>query len=250
MSLQNAQAEFLEIIFSDDEQTDALQPAQNMIVYRNNIITTLVRTLFDIYPMIVKLVGDDFFRMTAKQYISRYPSRSSNLHDYGQYFSDFLSEHPQCKDLVYLPEVARFEWACHTLHFAADHAVFDVRQLEKLSPSDYERLHFVLHPAAQLIKFQYPILRILDLCKNETDDEIHLTEGGINLLIIRRDLDILLTPLTPCDFTFLSALHDAKTLSASLQEALQIDPAFNLDEKLPAWIKDKTIVDCYLTNGN
>jgi hypothetical protein len=250
MSLLNLQTEFAEGIFSDVGPVDCMQPALNMTIYRNNIITTLVKTLTDIYPLIVKLVGADFFRTLVHEYISRYPSRTSNLHDYGQYFSDFLAECPLVKDLVYLPEMANVEWVCHTLHFAAEHAIFDFNLLKKLTLDHYDNLHFVLHPACQIIKFHCPILRIIDLCKNDIDEEINLNEGGVNLLIIRRDMDILLTPLSASEFTFLTALQDNKTISECLQEALSVDSGFNLDEKLPAWIKDKTIVDCYLSNGN
>lgn len=246
MSLQNAQAEFAEIIFSDEAHAELCQPAENICIYRNNINSTLLNTLIHIYPMIEKLVGEDFFKTMANEYISRYPSRSSNLHEYGQYFGDFVAEYPPVENLYYLAEVAKLEWACHTLHFVADHAVFDIRLLEKLSPDHYDNLHFVLHPASQLFKFDFPVLRILDLCKNEIDEQINLNEGGVNLLVIRRDLDIQLVPLSAADFAFLNSLHDNNSLSESLEAAMLVDPSFNLDEKLPAWIKDKTIVDCSL----
>jgi len=246
MSLSNIQAEFAEIFFSDDEDTHLLQPAHNMIIYRNNVTTTLIRTLLDIYPMIARLVGEDFFHTAAKEYIQRYPSRSSNLHDYGEYFSDFLDEYPPVKNLIYLAQVAKFEWACHLLHFAADHEAFNLQLLENIPQDQYAHLHFVLHPASHIMQCHYPLLRIIDLCKNEIDGIIDITEAGINLLIIRRDFEIRLVPLTVAEFTFLEALRDNKTLSEALDAAIFHDSEFKLDEKLPAWIQDKTIVDCFI----
>lgn len=248
MSLQNELAEFAEIIFSEDEQTDILMPSQNMIIYRNNMTSNLVNTLLETYPMVARLVGEDFFRITAKVYIHRYPSRSGNLHDYGEYFSDFLAEYPPVKNLSYLAEVAEFEWSCHLLHFASDHAALDLKSLEKISPDQYHKLHFILHPASRIIKFHYPILRILDLCKGEIDEQINVNDGGVNLLIIRRDVEIMLVSLSQADFTFLTALHDNKTFSEALDAAMLIDSDFKLDERLPVWIQDKTIVDFYLSN--
>ncbi|MBX3709165.1 MAG: putative DNA-binding domain-containing protein [Gammaproteobacteria bacterium] len=246
MSLQNSQAEFFEILFSNDEQQiDSFYPIQNITIYRNNIKATLIKTLLDTYPMVAKLVGEDFFRTTAKEYILYYPSRSSNLHDYGEYFDVFLTEYLPVKNLAYLAEVAKFEWYCHLLHFAANHAPFDIKKLENVSPDQYDSLHFILHPASYIVKFQYPLLQIVDLCKNQLNGCININEGGINLLLIRRDLDIMLAPLSEVEFSFLSALREELPLSDALKAALLIDPTFRLKEKLLTWIQDKTIVDFY-----
>jgi hypothetical protein len=248
MMLQNFQSEFAEYLLSDDEYASLIQPEPNLAIYRNNMLSTLVNALQDIYPLVTKLVGSDFFRVAAKEYIRRYPSRSSNLHDYGEYFSDFLAEYQPVKTLIYLPEVAKFEWLCHTLSFAADHALFDIKLLENINPDQYSKLHFILHPASHLMKFHYPILRIIDLCKGELDETIDLSEGGIHLLIIRRDMDISLMPLSLVDAIFLHALHESQSLSDALDAAILVDADFSLEEKLPKWIKDKTIVDCYVSS--
>src|SRR6516162_4463723 len=167
MSLQNIQIEFIDILLSEDKQAgiNVLHPPQNMSIYQNNISSQLVNTLLNTYPLITRLLGSDFFRLVAKDYIKHYPSCSSNLHDYGQYLNDFLASYPPVKSLPYLTEVAFFEWLCHTLHFAADHSSFDIALLENVSPNQYPHLHFILHPASHVIKCYYPILRIIELCK-------------------------------------------------------------------------------------
>lgn len=245
MPLQNLQAEFAEAIFSN-ENIDGIQPPENMTIYRNNVISNLIATLQDIYPLIGKLVGEAFFRLTAKEYGKRYPSRSSNLHDYGEYFSDFLTEYQPLKNLIYISEVAKFEWICHRIFFAADHAGLDIESLKKFSPDQYDQLRFILNPASKLVKFHFPILRIIDLCNNKIDGTIDIGDGGVNLLIIRRDLDISLAPLSTSEFIFLSALDEGKSLAEALNMTMRTDAAFQLDNKLPVWIKDKTIVDCRL----
>jgi hypothetical protein len=245
MSLQHIQTEFADILLSEDESTDLLQPLQNMSIYRNNVRSSLINTLLNTYPLMIKLVGQDFFRIAAKDYIKQYPSCSSNLHDYGQYFSDFLASYPPVKSLTYLAEVAHFEWICHTLDFAADHPPFDIQFLEKLSPDAYPRLHFVLHPASQVVHFHYPILRIIELCKEENQEMIDINTGGNHLLIIRRDLDIKLVLLEAAESAFLMALQEGLPLFQALKAANAIEPDFKLDEKLPAWIQDKTIVEGY-----
>lgn len=244
MPLQNLQNELAEALLADADLPDYIQHANNVSIYKNNIAVTLTKTLQQTYPLIVKLLGEDFFATTAREYIQQYPSRNSNLHDYGEYFSHFLSEYSAITDLIYLPEVAQFEWLCHSLYFAADHEAFDLRVLKDIAPANYGELHFLLHPASRVVKFQYPLLRIIDLCKHDCDDDINIGEGGgINLLIIRRELDIKLVPLEPADYVFLNALQDNHSLAVAYKAATLIDDKFNLETKLKSWIQDKTIVN-------
>jgi len=248
MSLQNTQNEFAEMILSGYQSPDLIKPACNILVHKNNITASLIRTLHETYPLIAKLVGNDCFRTTAENYIWQYPSRSSNMHDYGEYFSNFLVEYPPVQNLIYLPEVAKFEWICHALYFAADQAPLDMKLLQSVPRGQLEKLHFVLHPASRVIKFHYPLLRIIDLCNEKISGTINIAEGGINLLIIRRELDITLVTLTSAEYVFLNAIQDNHSLSIAMKAAVNIDPDFNLREKLMGWINDKTIVDLTITN--
>lgn len=248
MSLPNVQADFVEAIFSKDGQTDLFEPGKHISIYRNNIYANLVEALANTYSLIEALLGHDFFQMTAKEYIRQYPSRSGNLHDYGEYFGDFLAEYQPVHDLIYLAEVAEFEWACHTVYLSADHPPFVAQALENFTAEQHERLRFILHPASWLRKFHFPILKIVDLCLTNPQEHIDLNLGGVNLLIIRRELDLSLLALPAEDFLFLQALNNNQTLVEALQAAQQVDPMYKLEQKLPAFIQNKVIVDCYLSD--
>lgn len=242
MSLQNVQAELAEIILANDLKTDLVQQPENLTIYHHHVTKKLLKPLQDSYPLIRRLLGEDFFTITANEYIKNYPSRTSNLHDYGAYFSDFLAEYQPLHDLMYLAEVAQFEWACHQLQFAADAPKFDLTGLTQISDEQLESLHLVIHPASSLMKCYYPILDIIDLCQGEVDDTVNINAGVMNLLIIRRDMELCLVPLTEAEFHFLNEVQDNKSIADALQTALSYDPAFNLEEKLSLWVQDKTIV--------
>jgi hypothetical protein len=245
MSLQNLQADFLDSIFTGVSD-NLVHPDENLRIYENNIHSNLVNALSDTYPLIRQLLGENFFAVAARDYIAQYPSRSPNLHEYGEYFSDFIDNFAPANDFVYLAEVADFEWACHEIYFSAEHAAFDIKQLNQFSPDEYENLHFILNPASKMMQFAYPILDIVDLCKNNRTNNVDLDNGGVNLQIIKRDMELQLSLLTDADYVFLSALNNHQPLKSAVEAALDIDAAFNLNEKLPVWIKDQTIVDCEL----
>jgi len=249
MTLQNAQADFVENLFGTDDRSDALLPARHILIYRNNVFSTLLNALKQTYPLNLALLGKEFFEMTAREYMRQYPSRSGNLEDYGEYFSDFLTSYPPVHELIYLAEVAEFEWASHIIYHSPNHPPFTAHTLAAFPPEQHADLRFILHPACWLRKFHFPILHIVDLCNMQREEDIDLHHGGVNLLMIRRELDISLRSLSLADFTFLQALNHNSTLSQALQQAELVDPDYPLAEKLPQFIQEQILVDCYLADS-
>jgi hypothetical protein len=255
MLLQNLQTELAEMLLSDEQvplcvSSDVLSPLCNSAIYQNTILANLTHTLSTIYTMIVRLVGKDFFHSMAKDYIKRYPSCSGNLHDYGEYFSRFLDDYPPVNHVPYLAEVATFEWFCHTLDFAPDHAPFNLALLKTIPTVPPHQLYFKLHPASQVLQFHYPLLEILALCKDKIstlDMSARLQKGATYLLLLRREWTIIYESLSMGDSIFLKSLHENLSLSEAVTAAIAIEPNFNLEEKLPHWIKNNVIVDVAFT---
>ena len=250
MTLQSLQAEFAESLFSEEPHCDDVRPQSNLLIYQNNLFTCLTKALHNTYPLIVKLVGEEFFPLAAKAYCREYPSRSNNLDDYGAYFGTFLAEYGPTRSLIYLPEVAEFEWACHDISFAMEHAPLSIEGLQKVTPELYDNLHLVLNPAIRVMKCNFPILRIIDLCKDDVSEEINVDAGGDNLMISRKNNALSLVSLSNVDCQFLTAINDNYSLKEALEATLAIDPEFRLDEKLPQWVQQEIIVDCYLLGDN
>lgn len=239
MLLQNLQAEFIESL-RNNETLDIITPSHNLLIYRNNIISNFTSVLTSTYPLVVKLLGEDYFNGLVKEYIQQYPC-GSDLENYGQYFADFILTIESLGKLPYLNEVATLEWLCHLAYYAAEMPEANLEILKSLSPDQYADLQLMLHPSCELKQFHYPILRIIDLCHGKMHEEIHLSEGGVNLLITRQNFEIRLIPLGIGEFRFLSAIKDNQSLDTALSEALASDPTFKLEEKLPLWIKEKTL---------
>ncbi len=105
-------------------------------------------------------------------------------------------------ELIYLAEVAEFEWAYNTIYHAPNHPPFAAHTLASFPPEQHEKLHFMLHPAAWLHKFHYPILQIRELCLEQHQENINLKLGGVNLLMIRKDLEINFISMPPADLRF------------------------------------------------
>lgn len=247
MSLQNLQADFIDAVFSDHSFTQAtVKPASHLRIYRNNIYSGMIMALCDTYPLIKQLLGENFFALAAKDYIDRYPSRSPDLNEYGEYFHHFIAEFDHAKDFVYLSEVAKFEWACHEILAAGEHALFDLNILRQTSPDDYGNLHFSFHPACRIVRFKYPILDIVDLCKHERKDNVDLDQGGVNLILYRYEKSIKMLDVDDAEYIFLYTLLCNMPFADAVDEALSIDPGFNIQEVLHKWISKHALVSACL----
>ena len=211
-------------------------------VYHNNILSNHIRALRDIYPLIEKLVGKECFHTAAAQYTHQHPSQQSDLHEFGNQFNLFLAKYKPTQPLAYLPEVAKLEWACHSIFFAVDHPHLDIAAFNQVTSEQQDHLHLHLHPASQLLAFNYPVTRIAKLCHGEIDGNVHLDEPGDYLLVIRPQLEVQTLVLSMGEFTFLEAIKNDLPLLKAYETALQVDPQFPLETKLPQWVQEKTIV--------
>lgn len=239
-SLREVQESFAAAILADDPaltahiESGAFPAARHIQVYRNNVFAGLTDALGAIFPVTQKLVGEDFFEYAADGYIRRHPARSGNLHDFGDAFPGFLGNFEPAATLPYLADVAQLEWYWHEAFHAAEAPPFPMERLAAIAPADYAQLRFALHPSARLLDSPWPVLRIWQANQEgETgESDVDLAEGGVRLLVHRRDLEVVIEPLAPGDHALLAAFRDGLMFGAAADRALAADPACDLPARL------------------
>lgn len=242
MLQQNWQAEFAESLSSDTFTLEGVQPLAALHFYKNNYYATLVHTLKKHYPRILKMLGPDFFTATANAYVEQYPSGSSSLNDYGAYLSAFLNEYEPVDHLIYLPELAQFEWVCHEVALAAEAPKLTLPARDLLRTLNHDAIYINLHPASRLMKCHTPILKILQWCDSElTQNTLH--QDSTLLLLHRKEQTVTLTALDTADFVFLNRLHEGYSLSEAIAQTEMVAPLYHFNEKLNAWIDEGVIAE-------
>jgi hypothetical protein len=219
--------------------------AQHFQVYRNNLVEGLTGALRAVYPVVEKLVGDGFFRYAAHEYLRAHRPRSGNLHDFGDAFASFLAGFAPAAQLPYLPDMARLEWAWHQAFHAADAPEFDFARLGAVPAERHETLRFVLHPSAHLLASDFPIVRIFEINQESYggDTSVDLGEGGVRVLVIRRELTVYVEPLAAGEAELLTALAGQQPLAAAVEAALATQPNFDLSGTLAGHLRRGTLVD-------
>lgn len=122
------------------------QPA--FAVYRNTVMKGCVDALAANFPAVVRLVGEQWFRAVALDFVTWQPPDDPRLLSYGRGFPDFLELCAAARELPYLPGVARLDRFWIEAHVAAN-ADTDASFLATLSPERLGATVVLPHPAAR-----------------------------------------------------------------------------------------------------
>lgn len=221
-----------------------LDEVRRLGFYRSSMFGILGGALAEIYPATRKLVGVEFFEFMTRRYIPGHPSRSGDLHAYGEAFATFIDVFEPARELVYLGDVARLEWAVHRVFHAAERAPLSLDALARVPAAQHATLSFVLHPAVRLLESAYPVHRIWQVnLPNREAESVGLGEGRALLIVRRPRFDVEVVPLAPGDFAFLQSLADGAGLQQACEAALRADDCFEPGVALPRFVQSGTLVD-------
>ncbi|HEY8126614.1 MAG TPA: DNA-binding domain-containing protein [Methylocystis sp.] len=201
------------------EASHGFPPKRRFGVYRNNVCVGLVDALAERFPVCRRLVGDDFFRAMAQCYVRERLPRRPMLFEYGDAFATFVSQFEPARELPYLPDVARLDYAVGQAYHAADAAPLPLDLLRALPHDQLDRATAALHPSTQVVASKYPIVSIWR--RHMSDDEMTpmVLDHGEEALIVRPELAISVSTLPSGGSAFVEALRDGKTFGEAMNAA-------------------------------
>jgi hypothetical protein len=213
-------------------------------VYANTVQGNFRDALQSTYPAIRRLVGEDYFRQTAREFQRRHPSRSGDLLHCGQGFPNFLAQlHPD-DGFTYLADVARLEWLIQESLLAAEHAPLDLASLARVPPAAYDDLRFELHPTLRLFESRYPALAIweVNVGSDAEPPKIDLRSGADQVAIARHSLQLQFHRLSAGEHCFLQAFARGECLSAAVDCGVEGDAAFDASAALQRFVAAEAVV--------
>lgn len=215
-------------------EQNGVASAARLDIYRNNLREGFIKALALGFPVIERLVGEDYFRHLALDFLKAHPSRAGNLHHIGAPLADFLEARFEHTEYAYFADVAALEWAHQEALVATDELAISADALRSVDPALYDLLHFDLHPAVRLVQSNYPIVRIWRANQPDAADggTIDLGSGGDNVLVLRTAECIEFHRIPAGDFAFLLALSQGENLGAALDPAQAADVQFDLGTAL------------------
>lgn len=210
--------------------------SERFSLYRGNLSATWNKVLSAAFPVIRQLVGDDFFSGLARAFGKTHPSDNPDLNQFGAHFAPFLAHFEHVADYPYLPDMARLEWALHRAHYAPDAAALAPGALAALSPDDFERARFMLHPAASLFASSMAVVPLWQAHQNPETPFPQEMNAPSYAVIARPRWKAELAPLSPAAHAALSALAAGATMGTALDAAFELDEAFDIGAHLRQWL--------------
>ena len=209
---------------------DGRPASKRFNVYRNNVISSLIEALGAAYPVVKKLVGDEFFTAMAGVYVRACPPKSPLMILYGGEFPAFLDDFEPARSVPYLSDVSRLERARREAWHAADDPVADPAILSDLSAESLMEVRFVLHASLRLVSSPYPVASIWQA--NTTEPNAALDKTAQDVLIARPRDNVLMNILPAGGHAFLSALSRGQTLGQATERAGAAHQDFDLSQNL------------------
>ena len=205
-------------------------------VYRNNVAVSLSDALETAFPVLRKLLGEEFFRALAGVYLRTHPPKSPLMMFFGEDMPQFLARFDPVKHLPYLPDMARLELAMRQSYHAADATPIDGQALAAIAPDALMALTFEFAPATQLIRSDFPIYAIyLANTQANAPKPVMKPEAA---LITRPEFDPQIQPLGPAEAACLASLMDGKALGLAMTDA---DSTLDLGALLGTLLQQRAI---------
>lgn len=215
--------------------------AEALAVHRNNVFASLTGVLAAAFPVVRRLVDERFFAYAAHEFIRGRPPARPCLAEFGAEFADFLAGFAPCRDLSYLPDVARLEWWLHEAAQAPALAPVGAAALAGVPPEETPRLTFRLLASLRYLASPWPVDRMWRAnraAEEEADTRVDVAAGGAWLEIRRAAGGVEMRHLPSDVFAFRQALSDGATLAAAAEAGLACDPGFDLAAALAGLFRD------------
>lgn len=199
-------------------------------VYRNTVVKGCIDALEANYPVVTRLVGQEWFRAAAALYVAESPPGDSRLLVYGEDFPGFLAQFPPASALPYLPHTARLDRFWTESHVACDAPTAAGADISALASDALAACVLRPHPAARWAWFaDQPIFSIWQnnraTAGPDHDDLVWQGEGA---LLTRPNDAVVWCGVGVADCAFLDACAQGKPLAAAAEAALQAQPDVDL----------------------
>lgn len=188
-------------------------------IHRNNVNSVRIDALKQTFPVLERLLGQEYFTALGTLFISQHPPRSAVLHEYGGELADFIKAFSKLAPMNYLADIARLEWARLCAFHAADERPihFDASDIAALEQVLMQPLRW--HPSATLLQSAHPLFSLWESQTLQADSPITEQWQSENVLVWRNGLALCTEPVDERSCQLLRSVEAGFFLADQLAEA-------------------------------
>jgi hypothetical protein len=212
---------------------DTSHVKRRLEIYRANVAASASKALRAAYPIIAQVVGAHCFDELTLDYAKHSPSTSGDLFDYGVQFDNLVSQHPGCRSLPYLPDLARLEWAVHRAYGASDGDAWCADELARVEPARQSSIRFEWTAGTAVFESRFPLVRVWQIHQMQYQGEFTVDWSvAQNALVARDGFRIEVCALDAGDAAFIRLSLGGGLLRDCVETALVADASFDLGRLL------------------
>ncbi|APR76187.1 Hypothetical protein A7982_01534 [Minicystis rosea] len=228
---------------------DRLTPVEQADIYRRQFWLRHFDALFEDYPGLAALLGEDAFDAFVTAYLTACPPRHPSLRDLGDRIVGFAETYPGFAPGLREAalEMIRYENAIVDVFDGAEPPPLDAQKLATLPPDAWDRARIVLSPLLVRLKLAHPVheYRVAVRAAADADEPTPPFAGprAVCVALFRRELVVSFEELEPAAFALLEALAQGEPLPRACEIAaagLDADEAAALGGKVGAWFQHWT----------
>jgi Putative DNA-binding domain len=208
------------------------QIARRYAVYRNNVTVGLIRALEANFPVVRRLLGEEYFAGFARDFAQGHPPQSPLMFQYGADFPKALERADDLTCYPYLADVARLEIIWRESYHATDANPLDVDALGSIDPEILFDCRLKKHPAARLIQSTFAIHAIFAANRPDVENHVFDPLQPQCILVTRPHCDVAIYAITPDQYEFFQVLMNAGSLGDAMDSAATIELNFDLPATL------------------
>lgn len=251
-SLEALQLRFVTGILADDpaildalRSPQGLDAAERFGIYREAYRARLVDALADSFGHSARYLGEAAFRRLALAYVEQHAPQAASIRWYGATFPAWLRRRPE-RDAV-LAELAALDWALRGAFDSADAAALEHAALAALSPHDWARVGFRLHPSVRLLMQRWNTVSLWQAINADASPPAaKALPQAVTLVVWRRELQPHFRTLEAGEGDALRALRAGASFAAVCaclaETRTQQDAAGLAGRWLRRWVDEQLLV--------
>lgn len=217
-------------------------PEERLDIYRRHHRESFRRHLRGRYPTVEWLIGTDSMVAMADATLRAAPPRAPSMAEYGQELVETLLR--DGSDLPpYIAEVARLDWTLGILSVATDHEAIGIDALAVVPADELERVTLTLQPGLAHMAMAWPADALVQLrLAASAPEQLAFLPQETRLELRGARGRFTMRRLDPGAFTFRARLGAGDNLGPAAEEALAIEPSFDVAAALAALFAEGLVI--------
>lgn len=193
---------------------------RGIAAYRSHAAAQAVRSLGAAYPVVEHLVGQENFEALSRLLWRKRPPQGGDLAQWGAALAAQIEDLPELvADLSFLADVARVEWALHSMTTLGD-AQAEPASFTLLAHVDPAKLWFDLAPGTACFSSAWPVVTLIEAQRSTSSRQ---TSSSETARVWRSGWRPRLCRAQPGEPAFLRAVQEGKSLGTALVSAPGFD---------------------------